>query len=80
MQIFLALVMGFLLYSAMNAVLVARLANFEVQLPFSDLDDIRMKKTHSLCLRSNSFVYNNFTVCSSLNLNLFKEKKKLILV
>lgn len=65
-QIFLALVIGFLLYSAMNAVLVARLATFEVQLPFSNLEDILKKRTHSLCLRTNSFVFNNFTVCNIL--------------
>ncbi|GJQ82948.1 hypothetical protein Trydic_g5948 [Trypoxylus dichotomus] len=68
-QIFLGLVIGFLLYSAMNAVLVARLASFEVQLPFKDLNDIMHKKTHSLCLRTNSFVFNNFVYSNFTNDN-----------
>lgn len=46
----------------MNAVLVAKLATFEVKLPFESLDDLLEMKSYSLCVRSNSFVYNHFTV------------------
>ncbi|XP_019865674.1 uncharacterized protein LOC109594867 isoform X2 [Aethina tumida] len=56
-----ALMLGVVLYSAMNAVLVAQLAIFDIPFPFESLDDIPVKRTHSLCLRTNSFVYNNFT-------------------
>lgn len=62
MQVMFALILGVVLYSAMNAVLVAQLAVFDIPFPFKSLDDIANKHTHSLCLRSNSFVYNNFTV------------------
>lgn len=58
----LALVFGVLLYSSMNALLVAKLAIFEIKLPFTSLDEVLDKRSHSLCLRTNSFVYNNFTV------------------
>nr|XP_015840733.1 PREDICTED: uncharacterized protein LOC103315225 [Tribolium castaneum] len=61
MQVMFALILGVVLYSAMNAVLVAQLAVFDIPFPFKSLDDIANKRTHSLCLRSNSFVYNNFT-------------------
>ncbi|KAJ8968651.1 hypothetical protein NQ314_002192, partial [Rhamnusium bicolor] len=60
-QVITALIFGVVLYSAMNAVLVAQLAVFDTPYPFQSLRDIAKKRTHSLCLRSNSFVYNNFT-------------------
>lgn len=61
-QVMCALILGVVLYSAMNAVLVAQLAVFDISFPFKSVDDIADRSTHSLCLRSNSFVYNNFTV------------------
>lgn len=57
-----ALVFGLLLYAGMNAGLVAKLAILDVQLPFQALYDVSQQKSFSLCLRTNSFVYNNFTV------------------
>lgn len=65
-QIIFALLFGVMLFSAMNALLVAKLAIFETKLPFASLEDVQQLKTHSMCLRTNSFVYNNFTVRSSL--------------
>lgn len=79
-QIILALVFGVLLYSSMNAVLVSKLAIFEVALPFKSLEDVKTKRTHSLCLRTNSFVYNNFTVTMKLCANLRNIKGQVIYV
>lgn len=61
-QLIFALLFGVMLFSAMNALLVAKLAIFETKLPFGSLADVQRMRTHSMCLRSNSFVYNNFTV------------------
>lgn len=57
-----SLLLGLLLYAAMNAVLVAKLAIFDVQLPFDSLEDLRTTRSYSVCVRTTSFVYNNFTV------------------
>ncbi|XP_023310145.1 uncharacterized protein LOC111691474 [Anoplophora glabripennis] len=56
-----ALMFGLMLYYAMNAALVAKIAAFEAYYPFESLPDIVNRKTLSLCLRTSSFVYNNFT-------------------
>lgn len=61
-----ALLFGMILYASMNALLVSKLANFEINMPFATLEDIAMRKSHSLCVRTNSFVYSNFTVCAAL--------------
>ncbi|XP_017787236.1 PREDICTED: uncharacterized protein LOC108569960 [Nicrophorus vespilloides] len=59
-QVLTCLLFGFLLYSAMNAVLVAQLASYEFALPFKSLEEVSIKRTHSICVRTNSFVYNDF--------------------
>lgn len=66
-----ALLFGVLLYAAMNAGLVAKLAILDTPLPFTTLEDVSSQKVYSLCLRTNSFVYNsfvyqNFTVSAKL--------------
>lgn len=64
-QFLFALLFGVVLYAAMNAVLFSQMAIFETVFPFSTLEDIAEKKTHSLCVRTDSFVYNYFTVSIS---------------
>ncbi|KAF7263070.1 hypothetical protein GWI33_003646 [Rhynchophorus ferrugineus] len=61
MQMFYALFFGSLCYYALCASLVARLAVLVRTPPFSDLYEVSSKNAHTLCLRNNSFVYNNFT-------------------
>lgn len=81
LQLMAALLFGMILYASMNALLVSKLANFEINMPFATLEDIATKRSHSLCVRTNSFVYSNFTVCVALkkfaqcNFLLFKACK-----
>ncbi|XP_060526908.1 uncharacterized protein LOC132702344 [Cylas formicarius] len=59
--LFTSALVGYIIYVAINATLVARLAVLDVEWPFKDIEEIAAKKTHHLCVRNNSFVYNNFT-------------------
>ncbi|KAJ8917228.1 hypothetical protein NQ315_012720 [Exocentrus adspersus] len=61
LQVMVALMFGVVLYFALNAALVAKIAIFEAPYPFNSLQDVSRKSFLSLCLRTGSFVYNNFT-------------------
>lgn len=50
------------LYSAVTGVLFANLTISQVIFPFKTLKDIAKGKTLSLCMRDETFVYNDFIV------------------
>lgn len=57
-----SLLMGVVLYSAVTAVLFANLTISKIVYPFTSLENIGDIKTHALCVREESFVYNEFKV------------------
>lgn len=61
LQVFTALIFGVLCYYALSASLVANLV-LENPLPFATLEEVAHQSTYALCLRTISFVYDNFTV------------------
>nr|CAH7730657.1 unnamed protein product [Callosobruchus chinensis] len=48
-----------MLYLSMNAVLFSKLSRQEVILPFATIDDIIEKRTHSVCIRNDSFALDS---------------------
>ncbi|CAG9818354.1 unnamed protein product [Phaedon cochleariae] len=72
-QVLIALLLGVVLYAAMNAVLFSRLAISDVKFPFTSLQDIGKHRGLSLCLRTNSFVHDYFTTDDGVVVPEWKE-------
>lgn len=54
--------MGILLSCGFSSTLTSELANRGNSVPLANLEDIPIKRTHSLCVRSDSSAYLHFTV------------------
>ncbi|XP_014472432.1 PREDICTED: uncharacterized protein LOC106743273 isoform X2 [Dinoponera quadriceps] len=61
-----SLILGVLLSYGFSSTLTSDLANRRDSIPFANLEDVAIKRTHTLCIRNNSSVYLHFTVDGSL--------------
>lgn len=60
-----------------SSTLTSDLTNRRFSLPFINLEDMAIKKTHTLCIRNDSSVYVHFTVVrKNRDKERSKEKKK----
>lgn len=57
-----SLMFGYLMYNAYAAVLISYLASGHYSVPFTGLDDVIAKGTHTLCVRNESYAYYSLQV------------------
>nr|CAI5831552.1 unnamed protein product [Callosobruchus analis] len=55
-------ILGVMLYISMNAVLFSKLSRQEVILPFATIDDIIERRSHSICVRNDSFALDSIKI------------------
>ncbi|XP_067214212.1 uncharacterized protein [Linepithema humile] len=72
------LMMGMLLTCGFSSTLISCLASKENTIPLANLEDVAIKRTHSLCVRNKSSAYTYFTMNGSMYSDFHKEWKGLI--
>lgn len=74
------LLFGYLLCSAYSGVLISYLASGHYGTPFSSLEEVPQKGTHTLCVRNESYAYVSLKVGSTLPGSWLQKRVLLCLV